>query len=526
MTGKPELLRHGRMGQVCHDHARDAVMYRAVMLSHVVQQVVALIALAFAMADHNDARIARNIPGNGVKEVMIGGKAFLAVAVMLLAVAGMEQTVDFPWCVTGAIKRQIVNPRAGMIDDNGNRSAVGGQRCRVHLLWRPPCAGQSVAHGHHLIGRQILVMRRLEGQMIGAELQHQFAAMAVFDLTRGLKNCNHVAPRQVVRQRVLKDAVKHTRLTACQVRFGGGRAGIVMRHDLAFRARRLGQTSGRVLERQDRGRGLGVAGSETTQTARSDGWVVSDPAGRQITGANLGRSRHFRHPEDRRDPCPCAPEVTAMSDDKELKQSVLDELNWEPSVNAAHIGVTTKDGIVTLTGSVESFAEKHGAETAALRVKDVKAVAEEIEVKLPFSVKHGDSEIAAAAANRLAWDSSVPKDAVKVAVSKGWITLTGDVHWRYQHDAAADSVRTLWGVIGVSNEIAITPQANAGNIRADIMGALKRSWFTPETIDVVANDGKVTLTGTVEYWDERALAGTTAWAAPGVTSVANDIRVH
>lgn len=215
-----------------------------------------------------------------------------------------------------------------------------------------------------------------------------------------------------------------------------------------------------------------------------------------------------------------------MSDDKQLKQSVLDELKWEPSVNAAHIGVTTKDGVVTLMGSVESYAEKHGAETAALRVKDVKAVAEEIEVKLPFSVKHGDSEIAEAAVNRLAWDSSVPKDAVKVTVSKGWVTLTGDVHWHYQHDAAADAVRTLWGVIGVSNQIAIKPQANANNIKSDIMIALHRSWFSPERIDVAAHDGKVTLTGTVEYWDERALAGTTAWAAPGVTSVINDIRVH
>ena len=214
-----------------------------------------------------------------------------------------------------------------------------------------------------------------------------------------------------------------------------------------------------------------------------------------------------------------------MSNDKQLKQSVLDELKWEPSVNAAHIGVTTKDGIVTLMGSVETYAEKHGAETAALRVKDVKAVAEEIEVKLPFSVKHGDSEIAEAAVNRLAWDSSVPKDAVKVAVSKGWVTLTGDVHWHYQHDAAAATVRTLWGVTGVSNQIAIKPQANAGNIKSDIMIALNRSWFSPEKIDVSAHNGKVTLTGTVEYWDERALAGITAWAAPGVTSVTNDIRV-
>ncbi|SEN55586.1 Osmotically-inducible protein OsmY, contains BON domain [Loktanella fryxellensis] len=214
-----------------------------------------------------------------------------------------------------------------------------------------------------------------------------------------------------------------------------------------------------------------------------------------------------------------------MSDDKHLKQAVLDELKWEPSVNAAHIGVTAQDGVVTLMGSVETYAEKHAAETATLRVKDVKAVAEEIEVKLPFDVKHGDSEIAAAAVERLSWSVSVPKDAVKVTVSKGWVTLTGIVHWHYQQAAAADAVRTLWGVTGVSNQVTIKPQANAGNIKVDIMSALHRSWFSPDNISVTAHDGRVTLTGKVEYWDERALAATTAWAAPGVTSVVNDIWV-
>jgi len=214
-----------------------------------------------------------------------------------------------------------------------------------------------------------------------------------------------------------------------------------------------------------------------------------------------------------------------MMDDKHLKQAVLDELKWEPSVNAAHIGVTTKDGIVTLMGSVDSYAEKHGAETAALRVKDVKGVAEEIEVKLPSHVQHGDAEIAEAAVNRLAWNVSVPKDAIKVTVSKGWVTLSGSVHWHYQHDAAADAVRTLWGVTGVSNQITIKPTANASNIKADIEDALNRSWFSPENISVTTRDGMVTLSGTVDYWDERALAGTTAWAAPGVTSVTNNIRV-
>jgi osmotically-inducible protein OsmY len=214
-----------------------------------------------------------------------------------------------------------------------------------------------------------------------------------------------------------------------------------------------------------------------------------------------------------------------MSNDQHLKQAVLDELKWEPSVNAALIGVTCMNGVVTLTGSVETYAEKHAAEAATLRVKHVKAVAEEIEVMLPFSVKHGDAEIAAAAVHRLDWNSAVPRNSVKIAVSSGWITLTGEVHWHYQQAAAADAVRTLWGVTGVSNQISIKPDANAGNIKSDIDKALHRSWFNPEHVVVSAHDGQVTLTGTVHDWSERALAGSTAWAAPGVTSVTNNIRV-
>jgi len=220
------------------------------------------------------------------------------------------------------------------------------------------------------------------------------------------------------------------------------------------------------------------------------------------------------------------PKDTQMTNDQNLKQSVLDELNWEPSINSASIGVTAKDGVVTLTGNVETFSQKHAAELAALRVHDVKAVAEEIEVKLPFDVKHGDAEIAEAALHRLAWDSLVPKDAVKVTVADGWLTLTGQVGWHFEQEAAATAVRSLWGVTGVSNNIAIKPQPNAGDIKADIMSAMKRSWFKPEHVDVTAANGRVTLTGKVNNWSERELAGATAWSAPGVSSVTNDIRVR
>lgn len=216
-----------------------------------------------------------------------------------------------------------------------------------------------------------------------------------------------------------------------------------------------------------------------------------------------------------------------MSHDNELKSAVLAELKWEPSVEASHIGVTAKDGVITLMGHVGSFVEKYAAETATGRVKGVKAVAEEIEVRLPFSIKHGDEEIAAAAVNRLAWNSSVPKDAVKIKVEKGWVTLTGTVEWNYQKTSAVNDIRWLSGVVGVSNNIMIKPRANAGNISNDINHALHRSWFfdEPQTVFVSADGGKVKLTGTVDSWFDRQTAGETAWAAPGATSVENDIRV-
>jgi osmotically-inducible protein OsmY len=214
-----------------------------------------------------------------------------------------------------------------------------------------------------------------------------------------------------------------------------------------------------------------------------------------------------------------------MSDDKQLKQAVLDELKWEPSVNSAHIGVTAKDGVVTLLGHVESYWEKSAAEKAARRVKGVKAVAEEIEVRLPFSVKHGDEEIALSAVNRLKWDGSVPKDAVKVSVEKGRITLTGEVDWHFQQDAAAADVRGLWGVIGISNQITIKPKPDTSKIKDSILVALDRAWFDPATINVSAQGGQVTLTGTVESWYERDEASSAAWAASGTTSVVNNLAI-
>ena len=214
-----------------------------------------------------------------------------------------------------------------------------------------------------------------------------------------------------------------------------------------------------------------------------------------------------------------------MSDDKKLKQDVLDELHWEPSVNAAHIGVTTKDGIVTLMGHVDSFGQKAAAERAARRVSTVVGVAEEIEVRLPSSVVYDDAEIASAAIARMKWDTAVPDGAVKVKVEKGWVTLTGQVDWHFQQQAALGDIRGLWGVVGVSDAITIKPKPNATAIRDSIILALDRSWFNRATINVAATGGKVTLTGQVASWHERDEAGMTAWAAPGTTSVDNEISV-
>lgn len=215
-----------------------------------------------------------------------------------------------------------------------------------------------------------------------------------------------------------------------------------------------------------------------------------------------------------------------MSHDDKLQKAVLAELNWEPSITAAHIGVTAENGTVTLTGHVESYGQKHAAEMAAGRVKGVKAIAEEIEVRLPFEIKRDDADIATAAVDRLAWDTGTPRDAVKVKVEKGWLTLTGQVNWHFQKEAAESEVRNLMGVLGVSNQISIKAHVDTAHLQDDIQHALHRSiFFQPENVHVTAEGGHIKLTGKVSSWQERRTAGMTAWAARGATSVENDLVV-
>lgn len=215
-----------------------------------------------------------------------------------------------------------------------------------------------------------------------------------------------------------------------------------------------------------------------------------------------------------------------MNDDHKLKTEVTNELAWEPSVTADHIGVTAEGGVVTLTGHVNSYWQKAAAERAVGRVKGVRAIAEEIEVRLSSSVSHTDEDIAKAALHRLSWDSSIPKDAVKIKVQKGFVTLTGEVNWHYQHDEAARSLRSIAGVTGVANQIKVKVRPNTVKIKDDISHALHRSLWEYDHVEVSAKDGEVHLTGNVESWQDRHMAWATAWRAAGTTSVVNDIHVN
>jgi osmotically-inducible protein OsmY len=212
--------------------------------------------------------------------------------------------------------------------------------------------------------------------------------------------------------------------------------------------------------------------------------------------------------------------------DKEMKQLVQTALDWEPSLDATDIGISTEAGVVTLRGNVGSYAEKMTAERVALRVYGVKGVANDLSVLLPSHAKRTDTDIAQAALSALNWNSLVPKDHVTVTVRDGWVTLNGTLDWQYQKDVAARCVRDLLGVKGVSNAIAIKSHVNTTGVRDKIEAALKRSAeIDARRISVAAQDGKVTLTGNVHSWYERREAERAAWAAPGVREVVDHLAV-
>jgi osmotically-inducible protein OsmY len=216
-----------------------------------------------------------------------------------------------------------------------------------------------------------------------------------------------------------------------------------------------------------------------------------------------------------------------MRTDTELQHAVMEELAWEPGVDAAEIGVSAESGIVTLNGIVKSLPQKWAAEKAAQRVSGVKAVTDQIVVKLPGDAEIGDSEIARAAVNALDWNASLPRGHVQVIVSHGWVTLEGNVRFHYERVAAEYAVRGLRGVKGVTNLISVKPpQPSPKDIKHRIEQAFKRSAdLDAETISVDAKDGRVILRGTVDSWAERERAELAAWAAPGVSRVENEILV-
>lgn len=212
-------------------------------------------------------------------------------------------------------------------------------------------------------------------------------------------------------------------------------------------------------------------------------------------------------------------------DDTILRQRVLDALEFEPSIDAAHIGVAAEDGVVTLTGHLPTYAQKVTAEEVALAVKGVRAIAEEIEVHPIDNLTTSDEEIAKRAVHMLDWNTSVPKASVQAKVSNGWVILNGEVDWHFQKEAAAATVRPLYGVKGVTNLIKLKPKTTPGDVRKRIQDALARTVdLEAKALSVTVLDGLVTLKGRVGTWAERAAAERAAWSAPGVRSV-NDLIV-
>lgn len=215
-----------------------------------------------------------------------------------------------------------------------------------------------------------------------------------------------------------------------------------------------------------------------------------------------------------------------MKSNQQLQQDILAELAYEPSIDAASIGVTCDDGVVTLTGDVGTYSQKWAAERAAQRVSGVLAVADEVEVRLPSSLKRDDADIARAALDALEWHADVPAGRIMVVVKDGWIMLEGDVDWAFQRKAAEKTVQYLRGVKGVTNLVRIKPSVRPQDVKAQIEAALKRSAVAEaQSIDVHTSTGKVTLRGTVHSWAERRAVEKAAWAAPGVTSVENRLTV-
>jgi osmotically-inducible protein OsmY len=215
-----------------------------------------------------------------------------------------------------------------------------------------------------------------------------------------------------------------------------------------------------------------------------------------------------------------------MNTDTQIRDDVQRELFYNPGINGASIGVAVQDGVVTLTGTVDTYAQKLEALRAAERITQVKAVACELQVRLPGLYERTDTDLARAAANVLAWNAFVPTDRIRIAVECGWIRLEGTVDWQYQRDAAGDAVAYLTGVKGVDNLLAVNPLASAENTKQQIEAALKRcTTLVARNILVEVMNDKVALFGEVRSIPECEEAERIAWSAPGIADVANHLMI-
>jgi len=215
-----------------------------------------------------------------------------------------------------------------------------------------------------------------------------------------------------------------------------------------------------------------------------------------------------------------------MKTDSDLKREVVAELLWDPAVNSTAIGIAVKNGVVTLTGHLDTYAEKEAALRAVRRLQGIKAIAIELDVKLSPQHQRGDTDIVASAELALKWNTSIPAAAVRLTVDHGWITLQGEVEWEFQRRSAEKAIRSLIGVVGVSNEIKLRAKPQPAGLAKKIEEALARQALREAHHVKISVDGTtVKLTGTVHSWHEREAVAGVAWAAPGVRSVVNELTI-